>query len=96
VNERIAELEIGLSGYGEEDALLVGFVCECGDEDCGETLEVTHGQYESVRSDPRRFLVLPGHEDSNVARVAECHQHFLVVEKLEEAAEIAIEQDPRL
>jgi hypothetical protein len=29
VNERIGELETGLSGSAEEDSLLVGFVCEC-------------------------------------------------------------------
>jgi hypothetical protein len=95
-NERIAELETGLSGYGERAALLVGFGCECGNEDCGETLDVTQAQYESVRSNPRRFLVFPGHEDSDVARVVERHRHFVVVEKLDEAAEIAIEQDPHL
>jgi hypothetical protein len=95
VNERIEELETDLAGYGEEDALLIGFVCECGDESCGETLEVTRAQYESARTDPRRFLVLAGHEDADVARVVERHAHYLVVEKLGEAAEIAVEQDPR-
>ena len=96
VNERIEELDTAFTGYGEGDALLIGFVCECGNEDCGETLEITQAQYESVRSDPRRFLVLPGHEDTDVARVVERHGHFLVVEKLDAAAAIAIEQDPRL
>jgi hypothetical protein len=92
VNERIAELE---TGFGEDDGLLVGFVCECPDEDCGETLEVTRRQYEAVRDNPRRFIVLPGHEDADLARVIERHPQFMVVEKLEEAAEIAVEQDPR-
>ncbi len=95
VNERIQELDTQLAGYGEEDALLIGFVCECGDEDCGETLEVTQRKYEAVRSHPQRFLVLPGHENFDVARVVERHEQYLVVEKLGEAAEIAIEQDPR-
>jgi hypothetical protein len=52
--------------------------------DCGEALDITQAQYESVRSNPRRFLVLPGHEDTDVARVVERHGHFLVVEKLGE------------
>ena len=94
VNERIEELESGLTGYGD-DSLLVGFVCECPDEDCGETLEVTRARYEAVRRNPKRFLVVPGHEDPDVARVVERHAHFVVAEKLDEAAEIAIEQDPR-
>jgi hypothetical protein len=95
VNERIAELETGLTGYAQDDSLLVDFVCECPNEDCGDTLEVTCAQYEAVRSNPKRFLVVPGHEDAEVARVVERHAHFMVVEKLDEAAEIAIEQDPR-
>jgi hypothetical protein len=58
-------------GYGEANGLLIGFIfmCECGQEDCSEPLEVTHGRYEAVRGDPRRFLVLPGHKDLDIARV---------------------------
>jgi hypothetical protein len=95
VNERIVELETGLGGYDQDDALLVGFVCECPREDCGELLEVTRGQYEAVRDNPRRFLVLPGHEDGDIASVVERHTHFLVVEKRGQAGEVAVEQDPR-
>jgi hypothetical protein len=96
VNERVEEVTTGLTvGYGEDDALLIGFVCECGQEDCAEPLEVTHGKYEAVRRDPRHFLVFPGHEDTDLARVVERHGRFLVVEKLGEAAEIAVQQDPR-
>jgi len=94
-NERIEELKTHFVGYGEDDGLLIGFVCECGNGECGETVEVTHSQYESVRANARRFIVLAGHEDPDVARVVERHPHFLVVEKLDEAAEIAIQRDPR-
>jgi hypothetical protein len=96
VNERVEEVTTGLTvGYGEADALLIGFICECGQEDCSEPLEVTHRQYEAVRSDPRHFLVFPGHEHTDLARVIERHGRFLVVEKLGEAAEIAVREDPR-
>jgi hypothetical protein len=46
VNERIVDLE---TGYDRDDSLLIGFVCECPQEDCSEMLEVTRGQYEAVR-----------------------------------------------
>lgn len=95
VNERIDELEAGLGDFAKEDSRLIAFVCECPNQDCGESLEVTRRQYEAVRSDPRRFLVLPEHEDADVARVVERHANYFVVEKLDEAAEIAVEQDPR-
>jgi 5-bromo-4-chloroindolyl phosphate hydrolysis protein len=92
VNERIVDLE---TGYDRDDSLLLGFVCECPREDCSEMLEVTRGQYEAVRENPRRFLVLPGHEDGDIANVVERHTQYLVVEKSGEAGEVAIEQDPR-
>lgn len=94
VNERIGELDTGMSA-SEEDDSLVGFVCECPREDCSETLEVTRDEYEAVRGNPRRFLVLPGHEDSDIAHVVERHSSYLVVEQEGEAGEIAREQDSR-
>lgn len=95
VNERILELETDRGGYDQDGSLLVGFVCECPREDCGEILEVTRGQYEAVRGNPRQFLVLPGHEDGDIAHVVERHSNYCVVEKDGEAGELAREQDPR-
>lgn len=94
VNERIVELESDLGGHEGDDALLVGFVCECPQEDCNEIVEVTRGQYEAVRDNPRQFLVRPGHEDGDIARVVERHSSYLVVEKVGEAGK-TVEQDPR-
>jgi hypothetical protein len=95
VNERIVEISKGLTGYGENESLLAGFVCECSREDCTKSLDVTHAQYEAVRDDPRRFVILPGHEDTTVDRVVERHPSFLVVQKFGEASKIARERDPR-
>jgi hypothetical protein len=95
VNERIADLETNRGGYDPDDSLLIGFVCECPREDCSETLEVTRRQYEAVRDNSRRFLVLPAHEDGDIANVIEQHENYLVVEKTGEAAAVAEEQDLR-
>lgn len=95
VNERIVELESDLGGYEQDDSLPIRFVCECPDEDCNETLETTRGQYEAVRSHPRRFLVLPGHEDGDIARVVERHDGYCIVEKVDAAGAVAAEEDPR-
>ena len=94
VNERVEQVATGFTDYGEEDRLL-GLVCECGRTECTELLEVTHAQYESARSNPLRFLVVPGHEQTDVERVVERHEGFLVVVKLGEGARIAAEHDPR-
>jgi hypothetical protein len=94
VNERIEELS-RRAGIADDDSLLPGFVCECSREDCTELLETTYQEYEAVRAHPRRFLVLPGHEDLEVDRVIERHKDSLVVEKRDDVNEIAIAHDPR-
>jgi hypothetical protein len=94
VNERIEEVTTDLGEDGGH-AERIGFVCECGIEDCTELLEVTVAEYEAVRASPRHFLVRPGHEDTNTERVVERNSGFFVVEKLDEAGEVAVEHDPR-
>jgi len=91
VNERINEVDKGLGG-GSSTLI---FVCECGRDDCAEQIELTREEYEAVRADPKRFAVLPGHEDTRVARVVERHRRYFVAEKRDEAAQIATEHDPR-
>ena len=73
----------------------VQFVCECGDLECLERLELTRTSYEQVRSDPRRFVVAPGHEDTDVEHVVARRERYFVVEKIAVAAQVAIEHDPR-
>jgi len=95
VNERVEEVATGFSDHGEDDGPLIGFICECGRDDCSAPVEVSHDKYEAVRSSPRRFLVVPGHEHTDAACVVERHEGFLIVEKFGEAAQIAVEHDSR-
>ena len=94
VNERIEDLSAHSAGASEQDESFQ-VVCECSRADCAELIEVTRAQYEAVRSDPRRFLVVPGHEHTDTARVVERHGAFFVIEKLGEAGAIAVDHDPR-
>jgi hypothetical protein len=79
---------------GEEDSP-VGFRCECARLGCNELIELSVRRYEEVRNDPRRFIVVPGHERLEVEIVVERHPGYLVVEKLNQAGELALETDPR-
>jgi hypothetical protein len=38
------------------------FVCECGSYSCVERIDVGVAEYERVRADATRFLLVPGHE----------------------------------
>ena len=49
VNERIERIV--------EDAADPEFLCECGEADCIETLHLSIGEYESIRSSPNRFPI---------------------------------------
>lgn len=75
VNEAI---ERGQDGGGS-----AVFVCECGYVGCSTTVELDISEYEAVRTDFDRFLVIPGHEIEEVDRVVERHQSHLVVVKRE-------------
>lgn len=90
VNEQIAKLT-GL--LAATDCWLV--ICECSNSGCAESLEISAADYEAVRTEGARFVVLPGHELAEVERVVEGNSRYLVVEKLGRAAEIAYRDDPR-
>ena len=79
---------------GEEDAP-VSFRCECARLGCNELLELTVREYERVRLNPRRFIVVPGHERPEVEVVIETRPGHLIVEKQDQAGEVAAESDPR-
>lgn len=61
---------------------LVPFVCECGDSECIEGMQMTLDDYMSAHSDPARFAVKPGHFFPEAERVIGEHDRFWLVEKL--------------
>jgi hypothetical protein len=79
----------------DDDATLIGFICECGSADCSRLIELTSAEYESIRSDPCRFAIVNGHELTAVESVIERHDRYAVVRKLEGSGAIAKETDPR-
>lgn len=79
---------------GEEDAP-ISFRCECARLGCNELIDVSLRRYEEVRANSRRFIVRPGHERLDVEMVVERYPGYLVVEKLNKAAEQATKTDPR-
>jgi hypothetical protein len=60
---------------------LVPFVCECGDSECIEGMELTLDDYMEAHPAPHRFAVKPGHVFPEAERVVGEHDRFWVVEK---------------
>lgn len=92
VNERLRELGEGFSLVTDQ----ADFVCECGNTSCTERVRMTLAAYEKVRSNPKHFLVVKGHEELEYERVISYEEDYSVVEKLPGGpAGIAIRDDPR-
>jgi len=79
---------------GEEESP-VSFRCECARLGCNEMIELSVNEYESVRANPRQFIVLPGHERLDAEIVVDRRTGYFVVEKLAQAGRTAEETDPR-
>jgi hypothetical protein len=69
-------------------------ICECSDDRCTERLSLPIPDYEAVRAHPRRFVVVPGHEN-DFERVVDRPHGCVIVEKEGQAGEVAERTDPR-
>jgi hypothetical protein len=82
VNEKMRKLN-------EDVASLTGsftIACECSDTECVAMIEISADDYLSVRSEPRRFVVLPGHIVAKIETVVREGAAWVVVEKTEAIA----------
>jgi len=81
---------------GQDPSGLLTFVCECGRLGCSKLIQLTRGEYEGIRRNPRRFAIVDGHEILEAEAIVERHDRYLVVEKAgDPEAEIVEHTDPR-
>jgi hypothetical protein len=93
VNERVKDVNDGFHVFTS----LSDWVCECANDDCVQRIEMSAREYEHVRAHGARFFVFPEdrHVWPDVERVVERLANYWVVEKIEVAAKLAKEADPR-
>lgn len=90
---REANDRIGDAAEHHQVDMRVPFICECADSSCREIIPLMLADYAQIRSDPRHFLNVAGHEASAqgwVEVVARTDGH-VTVEKLGQAGEIVEE-----
>lgn len=90
VNERLEDLSerFGLSP--------LELICECSNVSCTSRIEMSHQQYEELRSDPTTFAVVSGHETLDVEEVVARHGSYDVVRKsADDARHVAKATDRR-
>ncbi len=101
---RLAQNEIAFRGVNEVVAhggpglplpTELELVCECSDRDCRRSLTMPFAEYEWLRQNPWRFVVLPGHDAPAIERVAELHPTYAIVEKHAESRPQVESADPR-
>jgi hypothetical protein len=71
------------------------YFCECANPDCREKISLREADYERVRSDSRRFVIVPGHELPDVETVIERNEGWAIVEKTPEVTRTVEALDPR-
>jgi hypothetical protein len=71
----------------------IPFVCECPEPTCTEIVRMSMDDYESVRTNGRRFFVVPGHQstavDSGAGEVVGETPEYVIVDKIGLAGELA-------
>ena len=92
INERIKELNQTFAQAGVANS---EWICECADTDCTLRLSATLNEYETVRSNPRAFMISPGHVFPEVERVLDENDRFMIVEKIAHSGQVAEALDPR-
>lgn len=91
INER---LSAGLAQVPDNPELLE-FICECGDQNCEDHVELSLDEYEQVRRDSRHFAVVPGHAIPDAERIVSSDHRFDLVEKIGDAVELTDAADRR-
>jgi hypothetical protein len=77
VNEEIERLAGRFALTGEP----LDLICECGDAGCAERVRIAHPAYLKLRSDPRTFAIVPGHDAPDVEVVVAHENGYDVVRK---------------
>ena len=92
-NVRFREANEHIRNAAEEHGVtaLVPFICECPDSSCMEVVRIELDHYRAVRSHPRHFINVTGHDHASgpAARRLSEHDGYVVVEKVGLAGEIA-------
>lgn len=92
VNEQIRSLD---DDAVDDRGGTITVICECGDADCTERLELRVSEYERIRAESPLYVIASGHEALDVERVIERRDGWEIVRKVGAASEVAEETDPR-
>jgi len=79
VNDQIEGVN---EAFGEFTGTM-SILCECGETECMEQIDLTLDEYRELRADPTHFAVKPGHEIPDVEQIVDRRPGYHVVAKAE-------------
>ncbi|HEX4931134.1 MAG TPA: hypothetical protein VFV62_10540 [Gaiellaceae bacterium] len=91
VNERVNEQA---DAHGN-DGHVYAYFCECSRPGCVERVHHTSAEYELIRADGARFILVAGHQIDEIEEVVARMDDSVVVEKQGVAGDRAEALDPR-
>ena len=92
LNDRLQSVNETFATFTEKFEI----VCECGDSGCIERITLAATEYEAVRADAALFVVVPGHDATDVEEVVRSGEGYDVIRKHEgRPRELAAQTDPR-
>ncbi len=91
VNERVQEQAGGHGNDGHRYA----YFCECSRPDCMDRVQLTSAEYELIRADGARFILVAGHQIGEIEDVVVRLDDSVIVEKQGVAGDRAETLDPR-
>jgi hypothetical protein len=77
VNERLEDVNDAFGPMAGDFEI----VCECGDLDCDQRIDIRREAYEELRADPLLFAIVDGHVAVGVEDVIEQRKGYSVVRK---------------
>jgi hypothetical protein len=88
--------DLELRRWGEDEEEMREFVCECSNINCAERILMAGSAYRRIRSRPRWFAIIDGHQTPQIEPVVERHEGYVVVELTGEAGDVAAEDSSPL
>ena len=89
------EIEHASEQLGDGPKDLIEVICECGEDGCSQTLELSVAEYDDAHRERDRFVVALGHEDEQIEHVVTRTDRYLVVDKFGEAERLAEAEERR-
>ena len=76
--------EDALAGHMDDDMRRrqpLDFFCECSDPDCFEKIRISIEQFKDIHNRSEQFVVVDGHEQTDIEEVVSRDLGYIVVEK---------------